>query len=119
MNNFLVSVFRDRINDICTDECDIIFVPIEEFRSRTNGWMYPKNSILQPMFDKIMLKLYQNGVMEKLKEKYLPKPICNKQKSYPQVDFEFTKLIFFILFFGAISSVFLCIGEKILKVFSN
>ena len=107
------------IIDICTDECDIIFVPIEEFRSRTNGWMYPKNSILQPMFDKIMLKLYQNGVMESLKKKYFPKPICNKQKTYPQVDFEFTKLIFIILLFGIISSVSFCIGEKIFQMISN
>ena len=71
------------------------------------------------MFDKIMLKLYQNGVMESLKKKYFPTPICNKQKSYPQVDFEFTKFIYFILLFGMISSVSLCIAEKIFQIVSD
>ena len=67
--------------------------------------MYPKNSILQPMFDNFKLKLYQSGVMEKLKQIYFPKPICDAGQVYDQVNFEFARVFFIILAIGVVMAI--------------
>ena len=86
---------------------------MKEFRTRTSGWMFPKNSILQPMFDRYKLKLYQNGIMQKLQETFLHMPKCNNSKPFVQVNFDFVAMIFHVLVVGSILAIIIGIGEKI------
>ena len=86
---------------------------MKEFRTRTSGWMFPKNSILQPMFDRYKLKLYQNGIMQKLQETFLHMPKCDNNQPFVQVNFDFVAMIFHILIVGIILAIILGIGETI------
>ena len=52
------------------------------------------------MFDNFKLKLYQNGVMHQLNEIHFPKPICNAEKVYDEVNIEFAGVFFIILSIG-------------------
>ena len=79
--------------------------------------MFPKNSILQPMFDNFKLKLYQNGVMEKLKQVYFPQPICDAGQVYDQVNFEFARVFFIILVIGVSLAVITGFFELIYNKF--
>ena len=82
--------------------CDTLFIPLEEFKpAKTVGWMYPKNSILQPMFDRYKLKLYQNGVIKKLHDTFLPMPKCNYKQPFFPVNFDFVAMIFYLLIIGS------------------
>ena len=90
-----------------------MYIPIKEFRTRTSGWMFPKNSILQPMFDIYKLKLYQNGMMQKLQETFLHMPKCNNGKPFVQVNFDFVAMIFHVLVVGSMLAIIIGIGEKI------
>ena len=95
------------------DKCDVRYAPMQGFRTRTSGWMFPKNSILQPMFDKYKLKLYQNGVIKKLQETFLQMPKCNNGKPFVQVNFDFVAMIFHVLVVGSMLAIIIGIGEKI------
>ena len=86
---------------------------MKEFRTRTSGWMFPKDSILQPMFDRYKLKLYQNGIMQKLQETFLHMPKCNNGQPFVQVNFDFVAMIFHVLVVGSILAIIIGIGEKI------
>ena len=57
------------------------------------------------MFDNFKLKLYQSGVMEKLKQIYFPQPICDAGQVYDQVNFEFARVFFIILGIGVMLAV--------------
>ena len=92
---------------------------MQGFRTRTSGWMYPKNSILQRMFDKYKLKLYQNGVIKKLHDTFLPMPKCNYEQPFFPVNFDFVAMIFYILLMGSILAILIGIGEKIKARFLN
>lgn len=101
------------------DKCDIMYAPMQGFRTRTSGWMFPKNSILQPMFDKYKLKLYQNGVIKKLHETFLPMPKCNHEQPFFPVNFDFVAMIFYVLIMGSILAIIIGIGEKMKAIFLN
>ena len=94
------------------DACDLMKIPMEEFRTTTVGWMYPKNSMLQPMFDRFMKKLYSNGVIYKIKIKYLKKESICKDDVYPQSGFDVIGILFLVLLIGIILSMILVIIEK-------
>ena len=86
---------------------------MKDIKPKTVGWMYPKGSVLQPLFDSYWLKLYQNGVIEKLYQRFLPPPICPNKDSYYEVNFEFAGMIFYLLILGLLLAIIVGIGEKI------
>ena len=90
-----------------------MYVPLQGFRTRTSGWMFPKNSILKSMFDRYKLKLYQNGVMQKLHDTFLPLPKCNYEQPFSPVNFDFVAMVFYVLIIGSILAIIIGIGEKI------
>ena len=94
------------------DTCDLIKIPMEEFRTTTVGWMYPKNSMLQPLFDRFMKKLYSNGVIYKINMKYLKKESICGDGGYPQAGFDVIGVLFLILLIGISFSMILAIIEK-------
>ena len=55
--------------------CDFLIVPLKDFKPVTIGWMYPKNSLLQELFDKYMLELYQTGVIQKIENSFAVKNV--------------------------------------------
>ena len=71
------------------------------------------------MFDKYKLKLYQNGVIKKLHDTFLPMPKCNYEQPFFPVNFDFVAMIFDLLFIGSILAVIIGIGEKIKARFVN
>ena len=95
------------------DKCDIVGIQMKDIKPKTVGWMYPKGSVLQPLFDSYWLKLYQNGVIEKLYQRFLPPPICPNKDSYYEVNFEFAGMIFYLLILGLLLAIIVGIGEKI------
>ena len=94
------------------DTCDLMKIPMEEFRTTTVGWMYPKNSMLQPIFDRFMKKLYHNGVIYKINTKYLQIGSICKNEGYPQAGFDVIGVLFLVLLIGISSSMILAIIEK-------
>ena len=95
------------------DTCDLIKIPMKEFRTATVGWMYPKNSMLQPIFDRFMKKLYRNGVIYKINTKYLQIGSICKDEGYPQAGFDVIGVLFLVLLTGISSSIILAIVEKL------
>ena len=65
------------------------------------------------MFDRYKLKLYQNGMMQKLQETFLHMPKCNNGKPFVQVNFDFVAMIFHVLVVGSMLAIIIGIGEKI------
>lgn len=84
-----------------------------DIKAKTVGWMYPKGSVLQPLFDRYWLKLYQNGILENLYKRFLPPPICPTNEPYFGVNFEFAGMIFYLLLLGTFLAIIVGMGEKI------
>ena len=105
------------------DTCDLMKVPMKEFRTTTVGWMYPKDSMLQPMFDRFMRQLYRNGVIYKINNKYLQKEAVCKDDGYPQTGFDVIGILFLVLLIGISTAIILALYEKIkfscMLLFSN
>ena len=51
--------------------CELKSNQLKEVKSKTkSGWLYPKNSMLQPIFDEFMIDLHRFGIQPRLEEKY-------------------------------------------------
>ena len=72
------------------------------------GWMYPKNSMLQPLFDQYMKQLHEHGILSKI--------FHTKEKSCPtdptiQISFDFVKILFLILCIGILMALLTLCAE--------
>ena len=105
------SVFQQSFSKI--DKCDILRVPFRQFRTTTAGWMYPKNSILQPMFDKFILQLNQNGVLKRLHEFYQPTEDLCIDEGYPHTGYDIIGILFVTLASGIMLGIFVVLIEKL------
>merc|ERR1712062_959487 len=65
--------------------CDFLTVPLKDYKPVTIGWYYPKNSLLQELFDKYMLKLYQTGVLWKIENSYSLIKKCAEETGFTQM----------------------------------
>ena len=92
--------------------CDYMQTSISDFPTSTVGWFYPYDSILQPIFDKYMLELFENGVFDKIEDTILAKQPNCPAETVPKVNFSFVTIIFFILFCGAMFSLMILLLEK-------
>ena len=77
-----------------------------------NGWFYPYNSILQPLFDKYLLELFETGVFNKLLEDFNDKNLDCPAESYVKVELSFVIVIFCIFLGGVILSVVIFLFER-------
>ena len=75
--------------------------------------MYPKNSILQPMFDKFILQLNQNGVLKRIHEFYqTTKDLCIDE-GYPHTGYDIIGILFLTLASGIMIGVLVVLIEKL------
>ena len=93
------------------------FLPSEigsyyDFPMQNIGWMFPFDSMLQPLFDKYMFELYQSGVINRILKFYNPKLDTCTVKEFHQVDLNFVMLAFKCISFGLGISLILAIIEK-------
>lgn len=88
-------------------------VPMKEHKPLTNGWMYPKNSLLQPLFDQYMLELYQTGIVKKIEKKHTIETFCTEGNGYIMISFGFVKILFIVLSVGVSISVIIALFEKL------
>ena len=75
--------------------------------------MYHKNSILQPMFDKFILQLNQNGVLKRIHEFYqTTKDLCIDE-GYPHTGYDIIGILFLTLFSGIMLAILVVLIEKL------
>ena len=86
---------------------------MKDFKPVSTGWMYPKNSLLQELFDKYMLKLYQTGVIKGIENSISPPTICAEETGFTQMGFDYVRLFFAVLSIGLILAIIIGIYEKI------
>ena len=86
-----------------------------EFTAGSNikiGWMYPYQSILQPIFDKYLIEIMEAGIFDRVVEKYQPnQPVCEKNEIVP-INIDCVAILFVILSIGIILSLFFHILEN-------
>ena len=93
--------------------CDLMQINLKDWEPSTVDWMYPKNSILQPMFDKFMLDLNEKGIIKRIEDMFSNKKICKESNDYQQMTFDYVKILFALLILGLISAILIGIYEKI------
>ena len=94
--------------------CEFVKVPllpnIDIPPSRV-GWMYPYNSMLQPIFDIYMLEIFQSGISRRIFDPYNPESQECKGEGINPVNLNFVSIVFFILILGIVCSAFLLLLE--------
>ena len=88
-------------------------IQMKEYKPFTNGWMYPKNSLLQPLFDQYMLELYQTGIVQKIEKSYTFEKFCEEENGYIMINFDFVKILFIVLSVGVSTSIIIALYEKL------
>ena len=85
---------------------------MKEYQPVRRGWIYPKNSLLQPLFDKYMLKLYQNGIIKRIEDFHTARKYCNENNGYLIIQFGFVKILFILLLIGISTALLIGLYEK-------
>ena len=89
-------------------------IQMKEYKPLTNGWMYPKNSLLQPLFDQYMLELYQTGIVQRIEKSHTFEKFCGEEgNGYIMISFGFVKILFIVLSVGVSISVIIALFEKL------
>ena len=68
------------------------------------GWLYPKNSILKRIVDRITLEMAQAGIDKKIFDKYfdnLSNMDCESE-TFVEIGFDISQIIFFLLIKGIV-----------------
>ena len=96
--------------------CDFDHVDLPEFNKGKTAWMYPQNSMLQPIFDKALFEMDESGVLARHDPMNgIAGRFCSNTE-FIQVDFGFTAVIFILITSGAILSILIFIGELIWSI---
>lgn len=82
--------------------------------SSGNAWMYPRNSMLKPIFDRAMLEMDETGILDQIIDKYLSNAdeLCHNNELI-QIDFSFVAIGFVVLGAGVGLSMIVMAIEKI------
>lgn len=97
-------------------QCNYAVTTIEEIPTSPVSWMFPKNSILTPLFNKQMFELKKTGILDRLLTEHF-KPMdfdCNTIQ-FVEIDFQLVLVLFITLILGAILSVLIVLVEQYLK----
>ena len=77
------------------------------------GYMFHNDSMLQPLFDKYLFNLYQEGIFDRVLTFYQPEaPDCHEKGEFDSVNFGFVQILFYILISGIVSACFIFSIEK-------
>ena len=103
--------------------CDYAQTRVKDFTDLSVGWMYPRNSMIQPLFDRFWMQLDERGVIDQLKTKYWgEKPECAPE-GIVEVDLNFVIITFIILCFGTglalLWFLFESLGNSLLQGIGN
>ena len=79
--------------------CDYGMIPAHDIPTSNVGWMYPMNSMLQPLFDSCMQDLYESGITDRILKR-LEDPCTTKSQF--QISFDFVMVLFLILAVGIV-----------------
>ena len=93
--------------------CDFLIVPLKDFKPVPIGWMYPKNSLLQELFDKYMLELYQTGVFWRIENSVSLSKMCDEEAGFTQLGIDYVRLFFVLLSIGLFLAMVIGLYEKI------
>ena len=88
-------------------------IQMKDYKPFTNGWMYPKNSLLQPLFDQYMLELYQTGIVQRIEKSHTFEKFCEEGSGYIMISFGFVKILFIVLSIGVSISIVIALYEKL------
>ena len=94
--------------------CAFIQIPIlhnVDVPESSLGWMYPYDSMLQPLFDRYMLEIFQSGISRRIFDPYNPESQECKEEGINPVNLNFVAIVFFILILGIVFSAFLLLLE--------
>ena len=95
--------------------CDFLAVRFEstyDMPPMRQGWIYPINLMLQPIFDQFMTEVLITGVFDRIKTNLTPPyPACQSDEMVP-IDINFVAIIFVLLAIGVLISIFLLILEN-------
>ena len=87
-------------------------LPESEFPLWTIGWLYPYDSILQPIFDKYLLELSETGLFDKIMSTVIEKKQECLDDPVIEVDFRFVNVIFYLLITGVCLALIIFILES-------
>ena len=93
--------------------CNFLIVPLKDFKPVPMGWMYPKNSFLQDLFDSYMLELYQSGVIRKIENSFALKNLCNEETGFTQMGFDYVRIFFVLLSIGLFLALVIGLYENV------
>lgn len=94
-------VFKNHLLKAKIDGCQFASIELDNFPATPNGWMYPKNSILRPLFDQYFDELSEKGILDRILKTYqVPNQNCEDEGFMP-VDFCFVSFLFILLSLGA------------------
>ena len=86
------------------DTCSLGHGPITEIPKTYDAWLYPKNSILRQMFDRLWKILDENGNTKKMEAVYFPLQETCPPDEFAGVNFYFVLALFIMLAFGILAS---------------
>ena len=88
------------------------YLPESEFPSLPNGWFYPYDSILQPLFDKYLLELFETGVFNKVLNNFHTRKLDCPVEDYAKVELSFIIVIFYAFLGGVLLSLLTFLFER-------
>lgn len=97
------------------DLCDFQQVPFSEIGPFQHAWMYPKNSVLQPIFDRVFFEMGEKGISSKIAEPYKAsnQGVCETGNELIQVNLSFVGIVFTILCVGVGLCILVLIMEHV------
>ena len=87
-------------------------LPESEFPLSKIGWLYPYDSILQPLFDHYLLELSETGLFDKIMNTIVEKKQDCPAETIIEVNFLFVNVIFYILVIGVCLALIIFFFEK-------
>ena len=91
-------------------------MPMKEYKPFTNGWMYPKHSLLQSLFDQYMLELYQTGIVQRIEKSHTIEKFCGEGNGYIRISFGFVEILFIVLSVGVSTAIIIALCEKLSQI---
>ena len=97
--------------------CEVDIQIVEDLPRTLSGHMFPYNSMLQPLFDRYMHNLYQDGILNQIEERHAPQfsKQCTNDQNLREVNLDYVQILFICLGTGGIMSIAILMIEKLLK----
>ena len=101
------------------DRCQFDAKTLTEIEETQIGWLFPKNSILKPLFEWFYRRNRENGVIQKLYDLHLKDKTniqCSDDKPFNQIDIHTVALLFGLLAIGVVMAIMTFAMEKLLQM---